>query len=149
MKFSRSAVHRKIHSVPPLRFEDQQLTSFSGLILFQLLFIRLQLLERLRRCFRHLTVGPIFGHAKIVLLLVVHMLLGYRELRDSRCYCDDPLVKRILGLQRRPDVATVSRSLAGCGFHTGHAATRTALRSGRRVSSTAGPHRSLSASERS
>jgi len=37
----------------------------------------------------------------------------------------------------------------GSGFHTGHAATRTALRSGRRVSSTAGPHRSLSASERS
>ncbi|NNF97436.1 MAG: transposase [Halobacteria archaeon] len=37
----------------------------------------------------------------------------------------------------------------GCGFHTGHAATRTVLRSGRRVSSTAGPHRSLSASERS
>ncbi len=37
----------------------------------------------------------------------------------------------------------------GCGFHTGHAATRTALRSGRKMSSTAGPHRSLSASERS
>ncbi len=112
MKFSRSAVHRLIHSVPPLRFEDQQLTSFSGLILFQLLFIRLQFTERLRRCFRHLTVGPIFGHAKIVLLLVVHMLLGYRELRDIRYYCDDPLVKRLLGLQRLPDVATISRSLA-------------------------------------
>ncbi len=113
MKFSRSAVHRTIHAVPPLRFEDQQLTSFSGLILFQLLFIRLQLIERLRRCFRHLTVGPIFGHAKIVLLLVIHMLLGYRELRDIRYYCDDPLVKRTLGLQRLPDVATISRSLAG------------------------------------
>ena len=112
MKFSRSAVHRTIHAIPPLRFEDQQLTSFSGLIVFQMLFIRLQFTERLRRCFRHLSVGPIFGHAKIVLLLVVHMLLGYRELRDIRYYCDDPLVKRILGLQRLPDVATISRSLA-------------------------------------
>jgi hypothetical protein len=26
-------------------------------------------------------VSPIFGHANIVLLLIVHMLLGYRELR--------------------------------------------------------------------
>lgn len=112
MTFCRSAVHRKIHSIPQLRFEEQQLTSFSGLILFQLLFIRLQFIERLRGCFRHLTVGPIFGHAKIVLLLVVHMLLAYRELRDIRYYCDDPLVKRIMGLQRLPDVATVSRSLA-------------------------------------
>ncbi|MCP3868421.1 MAG: DUF4062 domain-containing protein [Gammaproteobacteria bacterium] len=36
--------------------------------------------------------------------------------------------------------------LDGCGFHTGHAPMRTAWRSGRSVSSTAGAHRSLSAS---
>lgn len=41
------------------------------------------------------------------------------------------------------------QTMHGGGYHTGHAATRTALRSGRRMSSTAGPHRSLSASERS
>ena len=48
----------------------------------------------------------------IVLQLVVHLLLGYRELRDSRYYRDDPLVKRVLGLKRLPDVATISRTLA-------------------------------------
>ena len=37
----------------------------------------------------------------------------------------------------------------GCGSHPGQLAARTALRSGRRVSSTAGPHRSLSARARS
>ena len=46
-------------------------------------------------------------------------------------------------------LGTVAGIVDGCGFHTGHAATRTALRSGRRMSSIAGPHRSLSASERS
>jgi hypothetical protein len=38
MKLSRTQVERKSRALPQLRFEDQQLTSFSGLILFQALF---------------------------------------------------------------------------------------------------------------
>ncbi|MCB1852537.1 MAG: IS1380 family transposase [Gammaproteobacteria bacterium] len=112
MKSSRSEIRRKFHTLPTLRFEEQQLTSFSGLVVFQRLFEYLDLKNRVRRCFRHLKVSPIFGHASIVLLLVVHMLLGYRELRHLRCYEDDPLVRRLLGLKRLPDVATVSRTLS-------------------------------------
>ncbi len=111
MKYSRSQTHRKTHAIPALRFEDQRLTSFSGLVVLQALFARLALRERLRACFRHLPVHSIFGQATILLQLVVHVLLGYRELRDSRYYRDDPLVKRVLGLNRLPDVATVSRAL--------------------------------------
>ena len=110
MKSSRSDVHGKFHGLPQLRFEDQQLTSFSGLIIVQELFGRLNLRARLRGCFRHLPAIPIFGHAKIVLLLIVHLVLGFRELRDIRFYVDDPLVKRVLGLKRLPDVATISRA---------------------------------------
>ena len=112
MKCSRAEVHCKTRSLPVLRFEDSQLTSFSGLVLIQELFVRLGLKERLRRCFCHLTVSPIFGYPTLVLCLVVHLLLGYRQLRDLRYYADDPLVKRTLGLRRLPDVATVSRGLA-------------------------------------
>ena len=112
MKYSRSAIRFKAHKLPVLRFEDQQLTSFSGLVVLQALFFRLQLKERLRACFRHFAGRPIYGHARIVLQLVVHLLLGYRELQDSRYYRDDPLVKRVLGANRLPDVATISRALA-------------------------------------
>ncbi len=48
-----------------------------------------------------------------------------------------------------PFEAVTQEHFDGCGFHTDHAAIRTALRSGRSVSSTAGSHRSLSASARS
>ncbi len=113
MKSSRSDVRRKTHALPSLRFEDQQLSSFSGLVVFQKLFDHLAFKQRLRQCFRHLSVTPIFGHSRIVLLLVIHLLLGYRELRHLRYYKDDPLVLRILGLDRLPDVATISRTLAG------------------------------------
>ena len=111
MKYSKAEVHCKTHGLPALRFEDSQLTSFSGLILIQALFARLGLKERLRRCFSYLTVSPIFGHATLVLCLVLHLMLGYRRLRDMRCYSDDPLVMGTLGLRRLP-VATLSRGLA-------------------------------------
>ncbi|MCA1853507.1 MAG: IS1380 family transposase [Beggiatoa sp.] len=112
MKYSKAEVHCKTHGLPALRFEDSQMTSFSGLILLQALFARLRLKERLRRCFSHLTVSPIFGHATLVLCLVLHLMLGYRRLRDISYYSDDPLVMRTLGLRRLPDVATLSRGLA-------------------------------------
>jgi hypothetical protein len=60
-----------------------------------------------------LKVSPIFGHDFTVMLLIVHLLLGYRQLQDIRYYRDDPVVHRLLGVKRLPDVATLSRSLAG------------------------------------
>ena len=56
--------------------------------------------------------SAIFGPHVIVLLLIVHLLLGFRRLRDVDYYRDDPVVRRLLGLRRLPDVATVSRTLA-------------------------------------
>ncbi len=112
MKCSRKEIYSRVHKIPEIKFEDQRLTSFAGLIIFQPLFSRLAVKERLRSCFSHLTVSPIFGHHLIVLVLIVHLLMGFRRLRDIDYYRDDPLVKRLLGLNRIPDVATVSRALA-------------------------------------
>ena len=114
MKCSRASIHRKTHRIPEIRFEEQRLTSFAaGLMLFQTLFNRLGLKEQLTSCFRRLKVSPIFGHGLTVLLSIVHLLLGYRRLQDMRYYQDDLMVRRLLVLQRLPDVATVSRTLAG------------------------------------
>ena len=85
MKSSKSAIRGKTHALPTLRFEDQQLTSFSGLVIFQRLFEHLQLKKRLRGCFRHLGVSPIFGHASIVLLLIVHMCVFSLKLNTHSC----------------------------------------------------------------
>ena len=112
MKFSKAAIHRKTHRIPEIKFEDQRLTSFAGLVVYQSLFSRIGLKQQLAGCFGHLTVSPIFGHGVIVLVLIVHLLLGYRRLQDMRYYQDDPMVRRLLGLERLPDVATVSRTLA-------------------------------------
>ena len=111
MKSSRKSVHKKAHAIPELRFEDHRLTSFAGLVIFQKFFAVIGLRASLVQCFRHLGKGKVFGGATLFLQLIVHILLGFRQLRDCQYYQDDPLVKRILGLDKLPDVATLSRML--------------------------------------
>jgi hypothetical protein len=112
VKSSKVEIVSREHKIPEIRFEHQRLTSFAGLVVFQGLFKELAIKQKLQNCFSHLKVSPIFGHHLIALCLIVHLLLGYRKLRDMDYYRDDPMVKRLLGVTRLPDVSTVSRALA-------------------------------------
>ena len=96
VKLSRNAVRGKANRALEIRFEAQRLTSHAGLVVFQRLFARLGLKERLRPCFRHLPERAYPPHA-IVLLLVVHLLLGCRGLRDMARYRNDEAVRRAEG----------------------------------------------------
>jgi hypothetical protein len=111
VKHSKADVRGKARPTLDIRFEPQNLTSYSGLILFQHFFALIGIKERLWGCFRHLQVSPIYGHHIILMLLVVHLIIGHRRLRDVDYYRDDEMVKRVLGLKRLPDVSTISRSL--------------------------------------
>ena len=112
VKSSRAQIHAKLHKIPTIQFEDQKLSSFSGLLIFQALFRSLNLKARLKKCFDHIKVSPIFGHHCIVLLLIVHLLIGFRRLREVEYYRDDPIVLRLLGLRKLPDASTISRALS-------------------------------------
>jgi Transposase DDE domain group 1 len=112
VKYSKSEIMSRAYKIPELKFEDQNLTSFAGLVIFQPLVLGLEIKNRLWPCFRHLNFSRIFGHHIITMLLIVHLLLGYRRLRDLSYYQDDPMVKRLLGLNQLPDASTVSRALS-------------------------------------
>jgi len=77
VKSSKAQIQATVHRLPHLRFEDQKLTSFSGLVVFQALFERLHLKERLRRCFSHLGISPIFGRHLVVVLVIIHWCWGF------------------------------------------------------------------------
>ena len=111
MKLSKNSVRTKATAIPELRFEDHRLTSFAGLVVIQKFFQVISFKRRLQQCFRHVSQGKIFDRATLFIQLVVHILLGYRELRDVDHYQDDPLVQRVLGLKQLPDAATISRML--------------------------------------
>ena len=112
MKRSRKDVLGKVSKALNVQFDQQPLTLFAGLVVFQRLFILLALKEKLRLCFRHLTGNPTYKHHLVVLLLIVHRLLGFRDLRDIHYYHHDDMVKRTLGLNFLPNISTVSRRLA-------------------------------------
>ena len=108
----RKEVAGKIKSAPEIRFEPQSLTSHAGLVVFQRLFSLLGLKERLRGCFRHESGRRAYAPHMVTLLLVVHLILGCRELRDMARYRNDEAVRRAVGLRRLPVVPTVSRALS-------------------------------------
>lgn len=112
MKYSKAQIQRRVHGIPELRFEDQRLSSYSGLVLIQALIKKLELRFRLKSCFEHLHHNPIVGFHVVALLLIVHLMLGYRRLREMERYQEDPLVLRLLGLSRLPDISTVTRRLS-------------------------------------
>ena len=118
MKHSKSVVRCKFSCLPKLRFDDQQLTSYAGLVVFQQLFFDLGLKAKLGCCFPHRQISPIFSNASVIMLLIVHLLIGYRSLRHVRYYSNDPIVLRVLGLSKLPDVSTISRQLASLDDRT-------------------------------
>ncbi len=111
MRISRDEVQSPVRKIPELQFEDQSLTSYSGLVAFQALFNLLNLPEKLRRCTAHLRSSAAYAPHRIVLLLTIHLILGWRRLRDVDYYRDDPLVQRTLGLRKLPSVSAISRAL--------------------------------------
>lgn len=113
MKSSKAQVHAKFHKIPHLRFEDKKLTSFAGVVVFMALFKALAVRERVRTCFRHIKSSGTYGFPVVILMLVVHLLLGFRRIRSIDYYRDDILLRHVLGLKRQlPDVSTVSRNLS-------------------------------------
>ena len=86
VKSSKSQIHAKFYKIPTIRFEDQQLTSFSGLLIFQVLFAKLnsQSLKRLQQ------LGPLRRPQKQrrSQKLLRHLLLKrYRKNRQKRGLC--------------------------------------------------------------
>jgi len=111
MKHSRRSVKRKAVAVPNVKFEQQRLTSWAGVVLLQVFFASIGFRDALARCFSRLRAGKVYARSTLFFQLVIHLLLGFRNLRESAYYRDDPMVKRILGLRRLPDPSTLSRML--------------------------------------
>ncbi len=99
------------------------------MILFQALFQKLDLREQLRRAMGAVGRASTYGLHVVYLFLVVHLLAGFRRLRDRDYYRDDPILPRVLGLTRMPDTSTISRRLGEATPKTVHAA-RAVLRQG-------------------
>lgn len=115
VKSSKAKIRAAFHKIPTLCFTaSRQLTSYSGLVVFQALFAKMALKDRLRRCVSAVH-NQIYEPATVLMTILLMLLLGFRRLRDLDYCREDPMLSRVLGLRRLPDVATVSRHLARLG----------------------------------
>jgi len=114
VKLEKSSFEASSRKIPVIRFEkpqDSNLTSFAGLVVFEKLFRDMKLAQQLKLCFKTEKSAPMIGFHRLALWLMIHLILGYRQIKDVKYYEYDPMVLRLLGLQRMPDPTTLSRSL--------------------------------------
>ncbi len=111
MRLNKAEIYHNARTIPALKFEDQQLTSFGGLVVFQNLFDNLDLKKNLAACSEHIKISRFYKHSTILQCLILHILLGFQKLRDTDFYREDPMVKRLLGIRHYPSVPTISRML--------------------------------------
>ena len=89
MKLAKKDYLANNRSVPTVVFDDptsSKLTSFGGVIVFDNLFRSLDLKNRLKICFGSEKVEPLIGFHRLTLWLILHFLIGYRQIKDVKFY---------------------------------------------------------------
>jgi len=112
MNISKQNIKRKVKNIPRPEFEEQNLTSYSGLVIFQALFKQINITTKIKSCFNHIKTSSPYKHHVIMMMLIMHIILGYRQIKDCCYYQDDDMAKNFLGLKNIPNVATVSRLMS-------------------------------------
>ena len=96
VKSSKTQIHAKFHKILTIRFEDQKNNLFFRFVNISSTIFALEAEETAKEVLQPRKGSPIFEHHLVVLLLIVHLLLGFRRLREIDYYRDDPLVLRLL-----------------------------------------------------
>jgi len=114
VRVAKNEIGTSSRTIPELKFEDQEMTSFGGLVVFQKLFQAQDVQGHLKESLQHLDLrmARFYKYHQVIMCLIVHLVLGYRRIRDMDYYREDPLVRQVLGLRHLPSVPTVSRMLA-------------------------------------
>lgn len=111
MRLKNHEIHARRNGDLRVEFSQQNLTSYSGLELFSRYFRLIGLNFRIRRAFRAHRLSGDYGVTDFILVFIALWLTGGRRLRHVAFLADDPLVKRLCGLETLPSDRTISRWL--------------------------------------
>jgi hypothetical protein len=111
MRLRKSLLRCRVNAPCAFRFEDEGLTSFSGLELIRVFLARLELPRRLREGLAQTLPKSDYSVVGLVLLLLALLLTGGRRISHVRMLIHDRVVSRFCGLATLPTERTVSRWL--------------------------------------
>jgi hypothetical protein len=112
MKKSKKDYNRKQKVFPVVKFRKESITSFSGLIFIFQYFNMKELKNKVNSCFSHINHKTVIGFQKIFFILIFHVMLGFRNLRELECYRTDPLLLRLLSLRSFPCLSSLTRNMS-------------------------------------
>ena len=113
MKSKKADLRRTFQPLQRLEFDSRnRLTAYAGVNLLHWLFRSLRLPYRLQQVVPDSPNGSVYGRWRLVLLLIVHFMLGFRRFSHVRFYREDAVVQRCVGLTSLPDERTWSRALS-------------------------------------
>lgn len=112
MKKSKKYYTKKYKVLPEIKFANQNITGHSGLIILFAFFKQKKIIDKIAKCFNHIKHKTVVGFQKIFIILIFHLMLGYRNLREYDCYKQDPLLLRLLSLKSYPWLSTITRNMA-------------------------------------
>jgi DDE family transposase len=111
VRLKNSEYHAPRNGDLRIEFVSQDLSSYSGLELFRRYFRLIGLNARIRRAFRDHQLKGDYGLVSFILVFIALWLTGGRRLRHIGFLRDDPLVKRLCGLEQMPSDRSASRWL--------------------------------------
>ena len=111
MRLRKSLLRCRVNAPCAFRFEDEGLTSFSGLELVRIFLTRLDFARRLRERLCDTLPKSDYSVVGLVLLLIAMLLTGGRRVSHVRMLAHDPVVARFCGLEKLPTERTLSRWL--------------------------------------
>jgi hypothetical protein len=94
-----------------IEFSEENISSYSGLELFRRYFYLIGLHREVKKSFRYYRIGGDYGICDVIFVFMAMFITGCRRLRDVEFIKDDPLVKRLCGLERVPGDRSLSRYL--------------------------------------
>jgi len=108
MRLRKHEISQRVNGNLKIEFANQDVSSYSGLELFRRYFRLINLNNRIRGAFKEYQFNGDYSVVDYILVFIALWLTGGRRLRQVALISDDPLVKRLCGLNILPSDRSIS-----------------------------------------
>jgi len=111
MRYKKSTLIARRNKILPISFVRQDMTTYSGLTLFDHYFRLYRIHARVKKTFKSYEFKGDYSIGDILFIVLIMLLLGAERLHHIEFIQNDPLFKRVVGLTRIPHRTKLSTAL--------------------------------------
>ena len=112
MNYKKSEILKKfVNRDIEIKFKNHDLTNYSGLELFKRFLGIIKINKHIKRIFRKYNFPGVYSYSKLFIFIITSFVIGVERFSNIKYIMDDPLVKKICGLNKIPSRFTITRFL--------------------------------------